>query len=185
MKSGLGLYTGVCLLFIGGCGADSDSTTTSSLTTSNGAPHTSGAGGASASQGGSSTAAGQSSSGGSQNVAGTSGAGGASTAGVTSTGGTTGGEVDCVTIDQALADFVATNRDCGVEFNCVVAYADCAPIRSFCDGSVYLNAGYDAVEFMHLLDIWRGCNGDIDCAICDALTPPPACVEGVCVPQTL
>ena len=177
MKSELCLCISV-LLGVGGCGADSDPGTTSSLTTSNGAPNLSGVGGGSASAGGTTPTGGQTFSSGGQSVGG--GVAGDSGA---STGGAAGGAVDCTTIDQALTEFAAANRSCNVEFNCVVTYVDCAPIRSFCDGSVYLNAGYDAIEFMHLLDVWRGCNGEIDCAICDALTPPPACVDGVCVPQ--
>jgi hypothetical protein len=96
-----------------------------------------------------------------------------------------GGAAGCLDEEQALVDYVKANRSCLFAEDCVVRHGLCASQPDFCDGSFYMNVRTDEAWWRALASRLRTCNSDagLPCVSCDALPPPPACIDGICQTQ--
>jgi len=84
----------------------------------------------------------------------------------------------CATAQRDAADFLAANKSCSVDADCVQASAECFGAEEACC-AVYMADGYDTTAWDMLLNRMRACSGGA-CACCRALPPPPGCNSGVC-----
>src|SRR5262249_35762788 len=92
------------------------------------------------------------------------------------------GGAPCASQEQALRNYANANKSCQINTDCMAVYAGCADGADFCDGSYFVNHSIDVTTWQSLSTALQQClsaNG-VGCAICNIMSPPPACVNGMC-----
>ena len=96
-------------------------------------------------------------------------------------------QTPCEKAREEAAEFVATNKSCVEDYDCVKADAECAAGFQEACRVTYLSSAHDKVKWKALrLQLNEQCNGGGICGIaCFGLQPEPWCVQGTCKPGAL
>ena len=89
---------------------------------------------------------------------------------------------DCSAYVNTLVDYANANKACVTAADCTKVSAHCADAADYCDGTFYVNQAIDMTTWSSLANSLASCyyQQGIGCAVCDAIAPPPACINGQC-----
>ena len=90
----------------------------------------------------------------------------------------------CQAEEQAFVDYLRANTACQADSDCRIVDASCTDAAANCTGAFYGNTSIDDATVNGLRGALNACLGSdqTDCAVCELVTPEPACIGGACRP---